>query len=198
MLDLLLAGTVTCVGSLILGQGVLALCGARTWSWLAAPVGVAVMILLAVPAIHLPGRSATVAVVTGLLIVAGLTMMILRPLQRPPLRGLVAALPVAVLVLIPFAASGRAGTLGVSFDNDMGEHLLLAEAYRSAAVALVTPLLNDYPLGPHALVAMLAEGLGIRTDLAFAGFTAAVPVLLAWTALAAVRGRWLARVTVAT
>lgn len=199
MLDLLLVAFVTCLGSLILGQGVLAICGARAWSWLAPPVGIAVLILLAVPAIHLPGRSATVAVVATLLVVAGLALLVLRPAHRPPLTGLLAALPVALLVLVPFLASGRAGTLGVSFDNDMGEHLLLAEAYRSSAVALVSPLLPDYPLGPHALVGTLAEGLGVRTDLAFAGLTAAVPVLIAWTTLAAVQGvRWLGRALLAT
>ena len=70
MLDLLFSAAMTCLGSLILGQAVLALCGARRWSWLAPAVGVAVMILLAVPAIHLPGRSATVAVATAVAILA--------------------------------------------------------------------------------------------------------------------------------
>jgi hypothetical protein len=199
MLDLLLAGAVTCAGSLILGQAALAICGARSWSWLAPPVGISILILLAVPAIHLPGRSATVAVVTGLLILGGLVLMVRRPAHRPPWSDCLAGAPVALLVLVPFLAAGRAGTLGMSFDNDMAEHLLLAESYRSEAVALVTPLLSDYPLGPHALAALLAEGLGVRVDLAFAGLTAASPVLLAWTALACLRGvRWLGRAMVAT
>ena len=199
MFALLIAAAVTCLGSLILGQCVLALCGARTWSWIAPAVGVSVMVLLAVPAIHVPGRAATVAVITGLLIVAGLVFMLLRPSHRPPWRECLAGLPVALLVLVPFAAAGRAGTLGVSFDNDMGEHLLLAEAYRSGAVALVSPLLPDYPLGPHALAAVLSEGLGARIDLAFAGLTAAIPVLLAWTTLACTRKvRWPGRAMVAT
>jgi hypothetical protein len=162
-------------------------------------VGVAAMILLATPAIHVPGRSATVAAVTAVLIGAGLVLFIRRPAHRPRLGDLLAGLPVAALVLIPFAASGRAGTLGVSIDNDMAGHLLLAEAYRSSATAQVSPLLPEYPLGPHALASALAEGLGLRTDLAFAGLSAAVPILLAWTALASVRSvRWLWRVVVAT
>jgi hypothetical protein len=199
MITLLLCATLTCFGSLVLGQGVLALCGARQWSWLAPSVGVAVMILIAVPAIHLPGRSATVAVVMAICIAAGIVLWVRCPAHRPPLPGLLAGFPVALLVLVPFAASGRAGTLGVSFDNDMGAHLLLAEAYRSAAVARVSPLLPEYPLGPHALAAALSEGLGARIDLAFAGLTAATPILLAWTALASVRHvRWPGRVLVAT
>jgi hypothetical protein len=199
MVVLILSAVVTCVGSLALGQGILAICGAHRWNWLAPPVGLAALILLAVPAIHVPGRALTVAAVIALLMVAGLALWIRRPQHRPPLAGLLAGLPVALLVLVPFAASGRAGTLGMSFDNDMGEHLLLAEAYRSAAVATVSPLLPSYPLGPHALAAALAEGLDIRIDLAFAGLTAAIPVLLAWTAQACLpRVRWPARVLVAT
>jgi hypothetical protein len=200
MLSLLLSAALTCLGSLALGQGVLAICGARQWNWLAAPVGVAIMMLLAIPAIHVPGRSVTVAVVMAILIVAGLVLWIRQPAHRPPLGDLLAGLPVALLVLVPFAASGRAGTLGVSFDNDMAAHLLLAEGYRSSAVAQVSPLLSYYPLGPHALAAALAEGLGLRTDLAFAGLTAATPILLAWTALVSLRRRvrWPGRVLVAT
>jgi hypothetical protein len=199
MFDLLLAGAVTCAGSLILGQAALAICGVRSWSWLAPPVGISILILLAVPAIHLPGRSATVAAVTALLMLGGLALMVARPAHRPPWKDCLAGLPVALLVLVPFLAAGRVGTLGMSFDNDMSEHLLLAEAYRSGVVATISPLLPDYPLGPHALAAMLAEGLGVRIDLAFAGLTAATPVLLAWTALACLRGvRWIGRVMVAT
>jgi hypothetical protein len=199
MIALLACMALTCLGSLVLGQGVLALCGARQWSWLAAPVGFAVMILLAVPAIHVPGRSATVAIATAVLIVIGLALWVRRPEHRPRLADLMAGLPVGLLVLVPFVAAGTAGTLGVSFDNDMAAHLLLAEAYRSQAVAQVTPLLSEYPLGPHALAAALTQGLSTRADLAFAGLTAAGPILLAWTALAGVRHtRWIGRVMVAT
>jgi hypothetical protein len=197
--EILLSLVIVCLGSLVLGQGVLALCGSREWSWLAAPVGLASMILLAVPAIHVPGRAATTAALTALLIVAGLILWARQPAQRPPLADLVAGLPVALLVLVPFAASGRAGTLGVSFDNDMAGHLLLAEAYRSEAIAHIAPLLPEYPLGPHALAATLAEGLGVRLDLAFAGLTAAGPILLSWTALASLRDvRWIGRVVAIT
>ncbi len=199
MTALLLSAAVTCLGSLALGQGVLALCGADRWNWIAAPVGLAAMIVLAVPAIHVPGRATTTAVVTALLIAAGVALWIRRPSHRPPAGGLLASLPVALLVLVPFVAADRAGTLGVSYDNDMAAHLLLAEAYRSAAVAAVSPLLPAYPLGPHALAATLSQGLGVRVDMAFAGLSAAAPVVLAWTALAAVpRARWVGKVLVAT
>ena len=199
VLEVVLTVVVTCLGALTLGQGALALCGAKQWSWLAVPVGTAVMMLVAIPAIHVPGRSATTAVVMAVLIVAGVALMARRPQHRPPITGLLAGLPVALLVFVPFAAVGRVGTLGLSIDNDMAAHLIMAEAYRSAAVAKVIPLSPVYPLGPHALVATFAEGMGLRLDLAFAGLTAALPILLAWTALASVRRvPWLGKVVVAT
>ncbi len=182
------------------------MCGATQWSWLAAPVRFAVMMLLAVPALHVPGRSMTVALVIAALIVAGLVLWVRRPMHRPPLGQLTAALPVTLLVLVPFAASGRVGVLGVSIDDDMGGHLLLAEAYRSQAIAHAPPALSSfppaweaYPLGPHALVAAIVEGLGVRSDLAFTGLAAAIPIILAWTSLAALRRvSWIGRVAVAT
>jgi hypothetical protein len=204
MFALLLSAALICLGSLALGQGVMALCGAREWNWLAVPVGIATMMLLAVPALHVPGRSMTVAVVIALLIVAGLVLWVLRPPHRPPLSDVLAGLPVALLVLIPFLATGRAGTLGVSNDNDMAAHMLLVEAYKSKIVTQVTASLTrlglpSYPLGPHALVTAVAECLGVRVDLAFAGLTAALPILLAWTALACLRRvPWIGRLVAIT
>ncbi|HEV2923501.1 MAG TPA: hypothetical protein VGW98_05685 [Solirubrobacteraceae bacterium] len=199
MPSLIASAAAVCLCSLLLGQAVLALCGAKRWHWIAAPVGFAALIVLAVPAIHVPGRSVTVVIVIAALSLGGLALWIRRPLHRPRVSDLLAALPVVIMVLVPFAASGRAGTLGVSFDNDMGAHLLLAEAYRSAAVAKVSPLLPAYPLGPHAVAAAVAEGLNVRIDIAFAGLSAAIPVLLAWTALACVqKANWFARLFVAT
>ncbi len=162
----------------------MALCGAREWSWISPAAGFALMMLVAVPAIHVPGHATSTAVVLALLIVAGIAHLAVRPAQRPPSAALVAALPVALLLMVPFVALGHAGTLGVSIDNDMGPHLLLAEGYRSQLVAHVTPLLREYPLGPHALVGVLAQMVGLRTDLVFAGVIVAGPILLGWTALA--------------
>src|SRR5258708_4520311 len=119
MLSIVTSAALICLGSLAVGQGLLALCGARRWSWLAPPVGVAALILLAVPALHVPGRAATAAVAMLLATLCGIVLWARRPEHRPPLDGVVAAIPVALLVLVPFIASGRAGTLGVSFANDM-------------------------------------------------------------------------------
>ena len=77
--------------------------------------------------------------------------------------------------------------------------MLFVEQYLSEAVTDVTPLRPDYPLGPHAMVALIAEGFGIRVDHAFAGWTMALPILNAWTALALVRrASWLKQAMTAT
>jgi hypothetical protein len=199
MIPTLLATAVTCVASVMLGQAALRLAGARGWSWLAPSVGISVLMLLALPATHLPGRCATTAAIATALTVAAGVWCLRDPAHRPPLSGLLAALPVAGLTLVPFLAAGHWGTLGTSLNNDMAPHLTIAEAYLSHAPASVISVPADYPVGPHAVVAMLAKGLGARVDEAFAGFTMALPIIGAWTALALVRrASWAGQVVVAT
>jgi hypothetical protein len=199
MLATLLSAAVTCAAALFLGQGALRLAGAREWSWLAPPVGISVAMIIATLAIHVPGRTATVAAVLGLLTIAVAVWCLRSPTHRPPLAELAAAIPAALLVAIPFLAAGRSGVIGVSLNNDMSAHLLFVEGYVSAAVQAVTPLPIDYPLGPHAIAAVLTNGLGVQSAYAFSGLIAALPVLSAWTALAAVRGSaWLGKAFTAT
>ncbi len=187
VLATIISAAIVCLGALVLGQTALGLCGAVRWSWLSPAIGIAIMMLIAVPALHVPGRSLTTAVVLVLAVCGALAYVATHPAQRPPIAGLLAGLPVFLLALVPFAAAGRAGTLGVAFNNDMASHLLWADGYRSAAIAAVNPVASSYPLGPHALVAAMAELLGSGVDLTFAGLTVALPVLLGWTALGALR-----------
>jgi len=146
-----------CVAALVIGQGALRLCGATRWSWLSAPVGLASIILIAVPSLHLPGRSTSTAVLLFALVIAGCAHVVRSPAHRPPLAGVLAGGPVALLAAVPFGSAGHAGTLGWSFNNDMAAHLLLADAYRSDVVERFNPLLPDYPLGPHALSGVVAR-----------------------------------------
>jgi hypothetical protein len=187
MLATVTSAALTCVAALLLGQGLLLLCGHRSWSWQAPAVGIACLMVLAVPALHLPGRTGAAAAGIALLAIAALVAMVREPALRPPAAGLLAGVPVALLALVPFAAAGRSGTLGVGFDNDMASHLLEATAYASADVARVTSISDSYPLGLHAVAATLATGLHVAIDHAFAGAMVAIPVLLGWTALGAVR-----------
>jgi len=187
MLAIYASAVFICLGSLLLGQSVLRLCGASRWSWLSAPVGLSAMVLIAIPSLHIPGRSTTVAVVLLVLVVAAAERLLRAPAHRPPLPGLAAGLPIGLLTTLPFLSAGTAGTLGWSFNNDMAAHLLLADAYRTESVEQFNSLLPDYPLGPHALVSVVAQGAGIGVDEAFAGLTVAAAVLIGWTALAALR-----------
>jgi len=189
---------VTCVVSLALGQAALRLSGAREWSWLAPAVGISVAMAISAIALWIPGGCTTVTVVLGLLSVAALVWCGKDPAHRPPLTGILAAVPVGVLVLVPFLAVGHAGTLGVSFDNDMASHLQIVEHYLSPST-VTEPAPPGYPIAAHGMVALLASGFSLRADYAFAGWTMALPVLAAWTALALVpRASWLGRVLIAT
>ena len=200
MFATLLSAVLVCLGSLAIGQAVLRICGTRTWSPLAGPIGLSSLMLVTVPALHIPGRSATVAVLAALLTLGSVAWAVRDPAMRPPVGSLLAVVPVGLLVTVPFLTAGYVGTLGVSLNNDMATHLGWAETYRSADIAHFLPLDSTYPLGAHAVVAALAQGLGIGVDQAFAGLSAAVPVLLGLTALLTLRpdARWPARVVVAT
>lgn len=199
MLGVLVSAGLTCLSAVAVGQLTLRICGFRSWSWLAPAVGLAVAILICVPALHLPGRTVTTFALLMLATLAGLALMVREPSLRPPLPGLLAAVPTALLALTPFATSGRGGTLGMSFNNDMASHLSWAEGYRSAALQSTSGIDGGYPIGPHAIVGAYAEVLHMGTEDAFAGVTLAVPILLAWTALAALRrGGFLGQVLTAT
>lgn len=191
----LLCAALVVVGSLTVGQAVLRLCGASSFSWLSAPVGLSALMVLGSIAVHVPGRANTTALLLGLVIVASVVLQVREPAQRPPLLGLAAALPVLGLALVPFVAAGHGGILGVSFNNDTAAHLLLAETYGDAAVQRFSELKPvGYPLGPHALMTTVAHVFGVRTDHALTGLTLAVPLLLGWTALGALQHprRWAA------
>jgi hypothetical protein len=197
----LLSVVVTCISSLFLGQAALRLAGAREWSWLAPPVGLSVGMLIAVPAIGVPGESTTMAVVIAVLTVAAIAWCLRSPEHRPPIAGLVSVIPVVFLTLIPFLAAGRSGILGVTVDNDMAAHMSLAiEAFLGEGANYPhPPLLDLYPVGPHATVAVIAETFDVGVVHAFTGWSMALPVITAWTALALLRrGGWLKQTIVAT
>lgn len=194
-----LSAAVTCFAALFLGGAALRLAGAREWNWLAPMVGLSVTMLLATPTTHVPGRATTMAIAMALLAVAAAIWCLRSPPHRPPLTDLLLAAPVVFLVMVPFLASGRGGILGVTVNNDMTVHLAFVEGFLHPSVAAAFPLPKDYPLGPHASAALLSRGLGIEPDLAFSGWTMAVPILTAWTVLAAARNAaWYGKAIAAT
>ena len=176
-----------CVSSLAIGQAVLRLCGARSWSWLSPAVGLALLCALCWGTVRLPGEGVVSAVAVAVLTVVALVYLWGRVEDGG--EALRAGWPVALGALLaaslPFAVEGHFGILGTSFNPDMSQHLLAADRL---AEGHSSQLLNQgYPLGPHSIVVALNKGLGIGLVQGFSGLTVAVAVLASLTALAAFR-----------
>jgi hypothetical protein len=183
---------VVCAASVVAGRALLVAAGSRRWSWLAAPVGLAVLVVLAQPLVRLPGNGLTAAVVLAVLLVAALAFA----WRRPPGVGAGAlareALPPALIVLLaaslPFAISDRVGVLGEGiYTNDHAAQLFWAEWLATGVGAEPRGIEFGYPLGPQSLAAALAEGTGASVETAFNGLLIAIPVLTALAALAVLR-----------
>ncbi|HEY5815148.1 MAG TPA: hypothetical protein VIS95_02280 [Solirubrobacterales bacterium] len=173
------------VASLVLGQAALALSGARRWSWLAPAVGLALVCAISWATVRIGENGVFPAVLIPLLTVVA--AIFLRGRVEGGGEALRVGAPVAIGALLaaslPFAVEGHFGILGTGFNPDMSQHLLatdrLAEGHGSQ-------LLNQgYPLGPHAVVVALNEGLGIGIVQGFGGVTMAAAIVAALTALAA-------------
>jgi len=188
MLAMLASAALIAGGALALGQALLALgTGRREWTWLSGPVGFALLLAAAAIVARLGGGGAAIAVVLGVLALAG-AIVALRVSKVPASAApaLLAGALAALFVALPFIAAGDVGLLGVGLVNDdMAAHLLLAdwidERFRPE------PVLVDqgYPLGPHALVAGLVTVLDAGSIDVFAGLVLAVPALMALAAYAA-------------
>ena len=190
MIGTYLSTLFVCGAALLVGHAALRLCGWRRWSWLSAPVGVALLLAVAWGTVRLPGEEVTALVVLALLaVVSGVVLW-----RQPPEAGgnaLREGLPPALLVLvgvsIPFAVEGHFGVLGTSFNPDMGQQLFGANWLADPDRHEPTLLENGYPLGPHALAAALSAIPGVNVVQAFTGLTIAVPVLAALASLVVLR-----------
>jgi hypothetical protein len=192
MLAVYASAALICAASLIAGRAVLVALGRREWTWLAAPVGLAALVVIAQPLVLLPGRGVTAAVVIGVLLLAALAFAWRgAPGDRPS--SLVAdALPPALVVLVavslPFIVSGRVGVLGEGvYTNDHAAQLFWAEWLATGFGPEPRGIEFGYPLGPQSLAAVLAEGTGASLETAFNGLLLAIPVLTAIAALAVLR-----------
>ena len=181
-------GTYACfvaivAASLAVGQAVFALCGRRRWSWLAPPVGLAVLTAVAWGTIRLPGDGAASAVSIGVLVVAALAHLRGRPtgLRAAASIGLPVALLAVVAASLPFLAEGRFGILGTGLDPDMSQHLLAANRLAHGEGGRL--LSEGYPLGPHSLAVAAAEATGASLVHAFDGLQLAIAVLASLTPL---------------
>ena len=203
---------VVCVASLTVGQAIRSLCGEHEFSWLSGPLGLAAILVASGIAIKLPGHGTAVAITLAALCALALVVLARaagapaanarhpclakssqsrcgRSLRPHPLPALVAAGLAVLLASIPFIANGRIGVLGVGLVNDdMANHLLIADWLKTRVGEMPALIHQGYPVGPHALVAGLSEGLGVGLVEAFAGLSLAIPALTALVAFEALRG----------
>lgn len=189
MAEVLITAGVLCALSLLLGQGVLAALGRGEWSWLSPPTGLGLLLVITSLAIRLPGHAQASRIVVLLAAVGAAGILVrARVSLRPLLSGGLVALVVLSATMLPYAAAGRIGPLGVRVNADLPAHMLLADAVRVGEEAEGSPFTAaGYPTGPHALVATLT-GLGTDVEASFAALMIAVPILTGLTALALLSG----------
>ena len=181
---------VVCVAAVVAGQAILSLGGRRDFSWTAAPVGLAALLVVAGIAIKLPGHATAAAIALAAL--AGLSVLWLW-LSGGALgfvRSIAIGVPAAALALLgaslPFIAAGRVGILGVGLVNDdMAYHLLIAGWLGDHEGPMPKLVRDGYPVGPHALVDGVSSILGSGLVETFAGLTLATAVLVALVAAGA-------------
>lgn len=150
-------------------------------------MGLSLLVVLASFAVRLPGDAVTAAIACALAVLAAVVLLVRDGMGRPDPAVAAAGVGVSALTALPFLASGRVGLPGVSLNNDTSVHLLWSEGMRSDAMARLYPLNPGYPLGPHSLMATVAEGTGVDMDRVMVGLLIASPVLLGVMVAAALR-----------
>lgn len=173
----------------LLGAGVLRACSREPWSPLAPAVGLGVLVTVSGTLIRLPGDARTLAVLLCLAAVAAAVLVVRSDGIARPAADVAAALAVvAVGTALPFLANGEIGLPGAGVNNDMASHLAWAEDLRHPGGPVTLAVSAGYPLSPHALVASVAEGLGVSMDMAFTGLLLAITAATALCALGLLSG----------
>ena len=164
--------------SFVVGQAVFCACGHREHSPLAPAVGLGLLCAVAWLAADLAssawGGLGAMIVVT----VVGATLLRFEPATGDWGDALPVAIGAVVLGSLPFLIEMRFGILGTGLNPDMSQHLFATDRIASGGEErLIT---EGYPLGPHAVVASIAE-LGPSFVQAFNGLmlTASVAAALA-------------------
>ena len=177
------AAALVYLACLAVGAAALRACRRPALEGYAAAVGLAVLIVAASLAIKLPGDALTAAVLLCLVVLGSAVYARRELLRLPPTEVVLATLLLALALTVPFLAAGEVGIPGVGINYDMSVHVPWADTLREEGIDKPLALTAGYPLGPHALVATLAEGLGIDSARAFIGFLLALPLLALLSAL---------------
>ena len=163
------------VASLLLGRGVCLLSGLDGSSWAAAPVGFGALMIVGEVAVSLPGHGWTAVIVVVVLCIAAVAVGARRGAGWPSAAdGVPVTIAMLAITAVPFLAAGRIGLLGVSILNDTHWHLILAQGLLNPSIQPVDGYGYGYPLGPHAVAAVFAQGLGSSVDRTLTGEIIAV------------------------
>lgn len=170
--------------ALLIGRAVMMAAGRERWSGLEPAVGLATLMAVEGLLAKLPEPKVTTIIGVLVLVLASLWTL-RRPGRDWPRSGAfwLTTFIAIVIVSIPFLVSGHWGLLGMGYNNDLGLHLAWSEWIRSG---FGTEPATGYPLGPHALSAVISHLPGVELGPAFIGQTMAIAVLTVMTAFAAV------------
>ncbi len=184
MISLILLILILFAASSVIGQALFRVIRANINSDFAPLVGFALSIAIAAAVIRLPGHGLTAFIF--LTIVSTVAIAFLR--FKPSLPGLwltTAMVTCVVAFLIPFLANDRFGVIGVTFNDDIGAHLAIADALRNNFTISLGENLAGYPIGPHSLAGTLSLIPGVSLTAAFTAIMILVPVLTASSVFAA-------------
>ncbi len=149
--------------------------GRKTWSWLSPAVGVAALCPLAWWTVRLPGEGTAAIISIAVTTIAAALFVVPRVegFRTALRRGTGVGLAALALASLPFFVEGRFGILGTGLNPDMSQHLFAVD--RLAMGGTERLIAEGYPLGPHSIVAALAE-LGPSTVQAFGGLSLFIAV----------------------
>lgn len=182
------------IASLYVGRAFFALLGRRETHWLETPVGLAVLLVVCSVAtrVHfgaenmgtIPERAELALIACIVLLLFSVAYLRFSFADR---ESFAIGAPVAALSLlvasIPFISSGHLGVPGIGVNNDMAAHLIFADWLQNPTGPVPGGIAFGYPVGPHGMVATLAEGLGTQALYGFLGLLLAITVITALTAL---------------
>jgi hypothetical protein len=182
------------IASLYVGRAFFALLGKRETNWLETPVGFALLLVVcsvttrvhfgAEGAGSIPERADLALIVCALLLIASFAYLRFSFADRESflIGGPVAGLALLV-ASIPFISSGHLGVPGIGVNNDMAAHLIFADWLQNPTGPVPGGVAFGYPIGPHGMVATIAEGLGTEPLYGFLGLLLAITVITALTSL---------------
>ena len=170
--------------SFVVGQAVFCACGHRERSPLAPAVGLGLLCAVAWLAAELASSAWAGLGAMFVVTVVGATLLRFEPATGDWGDALPVAIGAVVLGSLPFVIEMRFGILGTGLNPDMSQHLFATDRITSGGEERL--IAEGYPLGPHAVVASIAE-LGPSFVQAFNGLMLATAVAAALAPLGVLR-----------